>query len=135
MIGQRYLERANLLCVENSPVHVGQPIICEQNYGQSQSKVTCLNRWYIAKYGNFNRPGRRSYADVLFLLERYVGLLITVKLDPDMITTSISKDYVPFGRVNYELHTASSSKDSSSKSLSEAVGNISIYDIQVGVYI
>lgn len=50
---------------------------------------------------------------------------------PDMITSGISKEHVPFGRFASELHSNRVHDDPATKSLSEGVGNISIYDEQV----
>jgi len=50
-----------------------------------------------------------------------------------MITASVSKDHVPFGRFIYQGHPAQTARDSPAKSLSEAVENISICDPQVSI--
>jgi len=49
----------------------------------------------------------------------------------EMITSGVSKDHIPFGRLTFDLHPAGDNHGSASKSLSEGVGNISIYDSQV----
>lgn len=58
---------------------------------------------------------------------------MSVKPDkPDMISSGVSKEHIPFGRFAVELHSNGPNNDcAGSKSLSEGLGNISIYDGQV----